>query len=185
MQTAKSFFLKSSAATLLLTMVGAFSSPLQGQQSPAVHVGNTKITGLADDWTHHHLVFSNPGTQEDAVKSGTYEQSSKVVSEPRYVLQQLKKGLPAQGPSSQEVEIRNSQSRRFAGSGWKPFVPDFKKQKTPPVQLDKDWSMATGATARSWRIPFPRSTTSSRTLEAAVITSSIRPGSPAPPPSPH
>ena len=97
MQIAKSFALKPSAATVLLMMVGALSSPMQGQQSPAVHVGNAKITGLADDWTHHHLVFSNPGTQEDAIKNGTYDQWSKVVTEPRYVVQQLKKGLPAQG----------------------------------------------------------------------------------------
>ena len=144
MQIAKSFALKPSAATVLLMMVGALSSPMQGQQSPAVHVGNAKITGLADDWTHHHLVFSNPGTQEDAIKNGTYDQWSKVVTEPRYVVQQLKKGLPAQGPSAQEVDLRNSESKRLAGSGWKPFVPDFKKQKNPPVKLDKDWSMATG-----------------------------------------
>jgi len=145
MQIAKSFVLKPSATTVLLLMVGAFSSPMQGQQSPAVHVGNAKITGLADDWTHHHLVFSNPGTQEDAVKNGTYDQWSKIVTEPRYVLQQLKKGLPAQGPSSQEVDIRNFESRRLRGSGWKPFVPDFKK-KSPAGELHKDWSMATGAT---------------------------------------
>ncbi len=153
MRTAKSFFLKSSAATFLLAVVGAFS-PLQGQQSPAVHVGNAKITGLADDWTHHHLVFSNPGTQEDAIKNGTYEQWYKIVTEPRYVLQQLKKGLPAQGPSSQEVDIRNSESRRLRGSGWKPFVPDFKK-KTPAEELHKDWSMATGATGALLANSYP------------------------------
>ena len=34
--------------------------------------------GLADDWTHHHLVFSNPGTAEQAMDNGTFERWLKV-----------------------------------------------------------------------------------------------------------
>ena len=29
--------------------------------------------GLVDDWTTHHVIFSNPGTEEDAIRNGTYE----------------------------------------------------------------------------------------------------------------
>jgi len=55
-----------------------------GQEVPA-------ITGVPDDWGHHHLVFSNPGTERDAIWNGTHEQWLKVVNDPRFQIQQLKR----------------------------------------------------------------------------------------------
>ena len=46
--------------------------------------------GLADDWTHHYLVFSNPGTEQQAIETGNYEQWLKIVNDPRFTLQQIK-----------------------------------------------------------------------------------------------
>lgn len=118
--------------------------PVMAQQAPPIHVGGTVITGVADDWSHHHVVFANPGTVDDALKSGSYEKWTKVVNDPRYVLQQLKRGLPVQGPAAEEVEYRY----KHAHDGeWKPG-PDSKPGKVskgPTEQLEKDWSMATGA----------------------------------------
>jgi hypothetical protein len=51
--------------------------------------------GLPDDWTHHYLVFSNPGTEQQAVESGKYEQWLKIVNDPRFTLQQLKRSAGA------------------------------------------------------------------------------------------
>jgi len=47
--------------------------------------------GVPDDWTHHYLVFSNPGTEADAIKNGTYDQWLKVANDPRYALQLIKR----------------------------------------------------------------------------------------------
>ena len=40
------------------------------------------------DWTRHHLIFSDPGTAEDAIRNDTYERWLKINSDPRYMQQQ-------------------------------------------------------------------------------------------------
>jgi len=70
--------------------------------------------GIPDDWSHHHLVFSNPGTEEDALANRTYDHWLNVVNDPRYVLQRMKRGAVAtaleaeatpRGPASSEPRI--------------------------------------------------------------------------------
>lgn len=51
--------------------------------------------GVPDDWTHHHLVFSNPGTAAEALENGTYDRWVSVVSDPRYALQVTKRAAAA------------------------------------------------------------------------------------------
>jgi len=58
-----------------------------GQEIPA------QSAALIDDWTHHHLVFSNPGTFADALKNGTLARWYKITNDPRYQIQQLKHSL--------------------------------------------------------------------------------------------
>ena len=65
--------LRLSIATLTLGTIATFGIPAWGQEAPAIHVGNTRITGLPDDWSHHHQVFSNPGTEENAIRKGTHD----------------------------------------------------------------------------------------------------------------
>jgi hypothetical protein len=47
--------------------------------------------GVPDDWTHHHLVFSNPGTEQQAIEKGNYEHWLKVVNSRRFTMQQIKR----------------------------------------------------------------------------------------------
>ncbi len=51
--------------------------------------------GGPDDWTHHRLFFSDPGTAEDAIRSGTYSHWQKIVNDPRYILQREKRNAAA------------------------------------------------------------------------------------------
>jgi hypothetical protein len=51
--------------------------------------------GYPEDWSHHHLVFSNPGTLADAEKSGTSNDWHKIVTDPRYIHQQNKRSSGA------------------------------------------------------------------------------------------
>ncbi len=44
-----------------------------------------------DDWSHHRLVFSNPGTAWEALKGGRYREWLKTISDPRFGLQQIKR----------------------------------------------------------------------------------------------
>ena len=48
-------------------------------------------TGTVDDWTHHHLVFSNPGTEQDAIRNGSHEAWLGTVTDDRYRIQWLKR----------------------------------------------------------------------------------------------
>ena len=89
MSSANHSFSKLSTAALALAMLFASGIPI-GAQTAAV--GNVQITGVPDDWTHHHLVFSNPGTEQDAIRQSKHEQWLKIVNDPRYVIQQLKRG---------------------------------------------------------------------------------------------
>jgi len=53
--------------------------------------------GVASDWTQQHLVFSNPGTADDAIRNGTYERWLKISTDPRYIMQQQKRSANASG----------------------------------------------------------------------------------------
>ncbi len=100
MMSANRIFVRLSTAAFVLAMIAVFGVRLRAQDVPAVHVGDTTITGIPDDWTHHHVFFTDPGTEQDAVMNGVHEQWLKTVNDPRYVIQQLKRGLPVQGPGS-------------------------------------------------------------------------------------
>jgi len=51
--------------------------------------------GVPDDWTHHHLIFSNPGTAAEAMLNGTYDRWQLTVGDPRYALQRIKRRAAA------------------------------------------------------------------------------------------
>src|SRR5271169_1440552 len=53
--------------------------------------------GIVDDWTHHHVIFSNPGTLEDSLKKGTYQEWRRIMADPRYQMQQARRYGPVVG----------------------------------------------------------------------------------------
>jgi hypothetical protein len=56
--------------------------------------------GLVDDWISQHVVFSNPGTMQDAMKNGRLEEWLRIVNDPRYRMQQMKRNLPWAGQAA-------------------------------------------------------------------------------------
>src|SRR5271157_2253590 len=73
------------ATALLIAWV---STPVLAQQD------QSWSGGVVDDWTHHHVIFSNPGTLEDAEKNGEGEKWRRIVSDPRYRMQWIKRNAP-------------------------------------------------------------------------------------------
>ena len=76
--------------------------------------------GIPDDWTHHHVVFSHPGSFVDAVKSGSFANWYQLVTDPRYVIQQRKRGRGVIGIESWRRRPKSSISKDFSmtlGSG--------------------------------------------------------------------
>src|SRR5580658_798295 len=84
-------------ATVALT--AAVGLPLSGQET-ADAADAQAIKGYVNDWSHHHLIFSNPGTEEDSIRNGTHEQWLRTINSPRYVMQEQRRGLPVQIPAS-------------------------------------------------------------------------------------
>lgn len=64
---------------------------LHAQEHPA------QKTGFPDDWSHHHVIFSDPGTAEQAARSGTLDRWQRLTNDPRYVLQREKRDAAAKG----------------------------------------------------------------------------------------
>ncbi len=69
--------------------------------------------GVPYDWSHHHLIFSNPGTAEDAMRKGTYDHWFQTVNDPRYQMH-LTRRHRHQEPNDRQQEFRR---RREAESG--------------------------------------------------------------------
>ncbi len=53
--------------------------------------------GVADDWSHHRLIFSNPGTAEEAIRNGWYGRWLEIENDPRYRLQERKRNFRGYG----------------------------------------------------------------------------------------
>ncbi|MGA3322934.1 MAG: hypothetical protein ABSF45_00540 [Terriglobia bacterium] len=61
----------------------------EGQERPA--------DGVPRDWTHHRLVFSHPGSADEAMRRGTYERWLQIAHDPRYIMQQQERSANAPG----------------------------------------------------------------------------------------
>ena len=69
MMTANRSSFKLSMIALTLAMPAALGIRTWGQEAPAISVGDKQITGLPEDWSLHHVIFPNPGTEEDAIRT--------------------------------------------------------------------------------------------------------------------
>ena len=101
-----------------------------GQEIPA------QSAALIDDWTHHHLVFSNPGREADAIKNGRYEHWYNITHDPRYQLQQLKRSHSQPAVASTTPPAPADFSSRLAAAM---AAKSTSKPKGNPIS--KDWSV--------------------------------------------
>src|SRR5208337_1878605 len=109
--------------------------------------------GLVDDWTHHHLVFSSPGTAADALAQGRVEHWYRTVNDPRYVMQVMKRNA-AQRALAPAGDFAPLADRLGAPIGdrapiWRHPPP------TPKQTLKRDWSMSMGSGAKVAAGMFP------------------------------
>jgi len=144
------------------------------QSAPAVRVGSLEITGYPEDWSHRHVVFSNPGTEQEAIQSGRYTQWLKAVNDPRYVLNQLKRNLPVVGPAETDANYRarwisEASGDRSAASlapetlapklrfrdRSLPSFPAEQKLARPKSDMSNDWNESVGTATSSTAINSP------------------------------
>ena len=106
-----------------------------------------QAVGLPDDWSHHHLVFSNPGTAEDAWKNGTYDQWLKIINDPRYQMQQIKRSGIQRGVAA--APNTAAETPTLSGTELAPEPITAAAAKKPKAKLTKDWSMNMGGAGAS------------------------------------
>jgi hypothetical protein len=144
MSTNQRFVYKLSIAAAVFWVMMISALLLSGQTA------SPRPLGVPDDWTHHHVVFSDPGSAADALAKGQVEHWYRVVNDPRYKIQQWKRKHPTPPPVTPPPPSENS-------------------------PLERDWSMNMGGVAASQTGTF---TTSSGTGTVVVdgVTLTASPG---------
>ncbi len=123
--------------------------------------------GVPDDWTHHHLVFSDPGTEKQAIENGTFERWLEVSKEPRFTLSQVKRSRGAKALLGQDVSADVAPDRRI-GVPVRPVV-------RPEATVRKDWNVPIGGVAASGTGTVTTNSavgTSTVTVDGQVLTAS-------------
>ena len=81
---------------VILAMTPVSTVLMNGQEAQA-----KQAKGVPSDWTHQHVVFSNPGSADDAIRNGAYERWLKISTDPRYIMQQQKRSANASSAALQ------------------------------------------------------------------------------------
>ena len=96
-------------------------------------------TPHVDDWTHHHLVFSDPGTREDAIRNGSLQKWIAVTNSPRFKMQQAKRSM---GTLPVALNSENGAGGDSRGGHRNPHQPS-----PAMTTIEKDWSQPLGGVA--------------------------------------
>jgi hypothetical protein len=117
--------------------------------------GNTpQVMGLPDDWTHHHVVFSDPGTAAEALAAGHFNEWYRVVTDPRFRIHQMKRARAATAslslaPTPGNVELLPDISDLASLSSARGGPPPKK------IKLSKDWQEPLGSYASTAADQYP------------------------------
>ena len=139
------------AAALLVAFV---SVPACAQQpvDSAVQVETDYLNrGVVEDWSTRHVVFSNPGTLEDARRCGKEAEWHRIVSDPRYRMQWVKRyGAPyAQATAGQGSVGPERPKTDSTGMNLELRVVDPWRKIPPPDLLQRDWAVQLGSSTAS------------------------------------
>jgi hypothetical protein len=153
-----SFLRSKLALAVIVTLSASLFVHAQKSLSGAPEVSAQKpLVRIPEDWSHHHVVFSNPGKAEDAARKGKLGQWSRVTSDERYQMQLLRNTLRVRRP-------------------FKPFRPGEARRQ----DLKKDWSMymGPGATVGADQYPakFTFDTTTASCSDFVVYNTSLAGG---------
>jgi hypothetical protein len=136
----KRFFRKLSIAAVALALVAISSILISGQPASKHHVG------LVEDWSTRHVVFSNPGTYEQAYAKGAYPKWLRTQYDTRFLLQQMKRNAAAVARFSPVTATRATATAagevaRISPAARPVPAPTFSNKKA----FQKDWGQSLGA----------------------------------------
>jgi hypothetical protein len=99
------------------------------------------MTGFVDDWSHHHVVYTNPGTAADALAQGRFEQWYVTANNPRYIMQEMRRH-----PMLRAMEAAPDFASRMALLRSPSVDSDAmaNARRPPEVTLTNDWNVDVG-----------------------------------------
>src|ERR1700691_5396369 len=192
-----------------LGMLIGFSIPMSGQEAPrqkeaaapkpapalnevlrhTIEDWILQGRGIPEDWSHHRLVFSNPGTEEEAIENGTHDRWLRIVNDPRYSMQQLKRGagaslLQAEGAAAVEATGAQEPTGSPNAADAEEPIRDWPPAKARKQTITKDWSMGldgvaarqTGTVSSNGATGSSTVTVGGQTLTASAPTAASAPG---------
>jgi hypothetical protein len=122
------------------TLQSPSSSSIAGSSNESAVKGSSG--GIVSDWTHQHVIFSNPGTLQDATSKGRRANWQRIVANPRYRMQLIRRNFAW---SAGTVNPRVGSRQGFEASQKESSSPRIGKIKlSMPAQqesLDKDWEV--------------------------------------------
>jgi hypothetical protein len=77
--------------TFVLVALAAIAVPSFAQEKTE---GPSHSQGYVEDWSSHHVVFSNPGTEQEARQRGEYDKWLRIVNDERYMMQRRRRSAP-------------------------------------------------------------------------------------------
>jgi hypothetical protein len=133
----------SRGAWIAVALLGAVSVALvlSGQETGHARSG----IGMVHDWSHRHVVFSNPTT---------IEQGMRVRQDPRFWQQHFRRNvqqaLPA-GEAAADTRLDEQEDRSGLGDDWLGDLFRWKRRRhnrpSPPNTLKRDWATSLGPNA--------------------------------------
>lgn len=127
-------FLTALIAVLSGLLVSAFAIPALAQA-----VAPDASRGIPQDWSHKHLLYTNPDTRDEAARKGTFafEQWKEKHKDPRFALQAARKAR----------FVETTEQRPFSGQQlqW----ANRHRRDPPPAgpEIHRDWSNVMGGAA--------------------------------------
>ena len=101
-------------------------------------VAQDETSGFPDDWTDHHVVFSDPGTLHEASGRGSFDTWYKVVTDPRFIFQHHKRGEHSRSDNDRDKDRDRDKERDKDGDHNR---GDRGLQMTA---FDRDWAAPLG-----------------------------------------
>jgi hypothetical protein len=97
--------------------------------------------GIVTDGTSNRVIFSDPGALESARRNGKEEQWHRIVNDPRYRMQQMRRGLPMAGQAATPTTAR---PRAQSVTPWFFNPSDGIAKRSTRSTLHTDWSIQLG-----------------------------------------
>ena len=132
-------FVVAAGATVFMSgeQPGQMANPRSSMNVPILSHGpqEDSIQGLPEDWSFHHLVFTDSGSEEDAIAKGRHEEWQRIVSEPRYLFYQMKRARARAAAAA----VQTPESLVLL-----PKISELLMAKPSPIRtkskLTKDWN---------------------------------------------